>query len=323
MAVRRALVTAASGIGDVLRVTPLIRVCALLGFEVDVLIAPDYPDTATLLAGAPEIRQLYCRPSRWNGQSASGGDALPTESYDVATFTYWSSSLRTQVRAKNMLWFEPRKWLSEGDSRCVARLAKELGWNAAIPAPFAMKSKRRFGVKQETVAIHPGCKPDWPWKKWHGFDQLARELPEVLVLGTPSDFDNSKTYFQKPYAWPDHALNFSEKLSLLEVAAVIAECRALVANDSGIMHLGVALGVPTFGIFGITSPVRELIPAPNMFPVSKGLPCEPACHRGRWGRRDCEFHLQCLKTLTAGEVLEKMRERVDLGLMAAGLEGKR
>jgi len=321
MAIRKALVTAASGIGDVLRVTPLIRMCAYLGYEVDVLVAPDYPETATLLQGAPDIHQLYCWPSRWSGQAGSHGDALPSENYDLATFTYWSSTLRPQVRAEKMLWFDPRKWLSNGDSACVAAVAQELGWTSAMPAPFAMKSERKFGLKPGTVAIHPGCKPDWPWKKWHGFGELARELPEVVVLGMPADFDNSKTYFQKQYAWPGHVQNFCGKLSLQDVAAVLAECAALVSNDSGIMHLGVALGVPTFGIFGITSPVRELIPTANMFPITKGLPCEPACHRGRWGRRDCEFHLQCLKTLTAAEVLQRVCTLVDLGLIAAVAAG--
>jgi len=318
MALRKALVTAASGIGDVLRITPLIRVCICLGFEVDVLLAPDYPETSTLLQGAPEIRHLYCRPSHWSGQAGMSGDALPAESYDVATFTYWSSTLAPHVRASRKLFFDRRQWLSDGDSTCVAAIARELGWTAVMPPPFAMKSERTFGLNPETVAIHPGCKPDWPWKKWHGFGELARELPDVVVLGTPPDFDNSKTYFPKPYVWPAHVRNFCGTLHLRDVAAVVAECRALVANDSGIMHLGVALGVPTFGIFGITSPVRELMPADNMFPITKGLPCEPACHRGRWGRRDCEFHLQCLKTLTAAEVLQKMGARVDLRPIAPG-----
>jgi ADP-heptose:LPS heptosyltransferase len=72
------------------------------------------------------------------------------------------------------------------------------------------------------------------------------------------------------------------------------------------MHLGVALGVPTFGVFGITSPAREAMDAPNMIAVTKGLPCEPACRLGAWGRRDCEHHLRCLRTLTADEVLLRM-----------------
>jgi glycosyltransferase involved in cell wall biosynthesis len=86
--------------------------------------------------------------------------------------------------------------------------------------------------------------------------------------------------------------------------------RRLVTNDSGLMHLGVALGVPTFGVFGITSPSREAIQSPHMTPISKGLDCEPACRRQPWGRRDCERHLECLKMLTPDEVADRVLEKL-------------
>ena len=312
MTTRRALVGAAAGLGDILRVTPLVRVCASLGYEVDFLVAPDYPETSQLLEGAPEIRRIFCWPSKWSGQAATNTKELLPENYDVAAFTYWSSTHRHLVRAKRIYCFDSRNWLQNGDYSCVKAIARELGWKSELPLPFAMKSSRKFGLQPGTVAIHPGCKPDWPWKKWHGFDDLAREFPEVVVLGTPADFDNSRTYFQKNYDWPAHVQNFASGLSLLDTAALLSECAALVSNDSGIMHLGAALEVPTFGIFGITSPLRELVPTPCLFPITKGLPCENACHRGRWGRRDCEHHLKCLKTLTASEVLDQMKAKVAL-----------
>jgi ADP-heptose:LPS heptosyltransferase len=161
-------------------------------------------------------------------------------------------------------------------------------------------------LAEGTVALHPGCKPGWPWKKWHGFEDLARLLPEVVVIGTASDGDNTGTYFSRPFNWPDHVKDFTGELSLHDTAALLKECRALVSNDSGLMHLGVALGVPTFGIFGLTSQHREAIAAPNMIAVTKALGCEPACRQRPWGRRDCEYHLECLKTLTAREVVERM-----------------
>jgi glycosyltransferase involved in cell wall biosynthesis len=43
-----------------------------------------------------------------------------------------------------------------------------------------------------------------------------------------------------------------------------------------------------------------------MHPITKGLACEEACHRGSWGRRTCTFNLKCLKTLTPDEVLRKL-----------------
>ena len=52
--------------------------------------------------------------------------------------------------------------------------------------------------------------------------------------------------------------------------AVVASARRWSSNDSGLMHVGVALGIPTFGIFGITSPAREAIAAPNMHAGDQG-----------------------------------------------------
>jgi glycosyltransferase involved in cell wall biosynthesis len=55
-----------------------------------------------------------------------------------------------------------------------------------------------------------------------------------------------------------------------------------------------------------------------MFSISKGLPCEPACREQPWGRSDCEHHLECLKTLSADEVLQNVRARLpDLQLKDA------
>jgi ADP-heptose:LPS heptosyltransferase/glycosyltransferase involved in cell wall biosynthesis len=298
-----ALVTASLGIGDILRVTPLVRVLHQSGFAVDVLIEPDYPDTAALLEPAPEIRRVYCSPRNGTGE-------MPQTHYEVATFTYWSRGLQPRIDARRKMAFESSSWLREGDTRAVERIARDLGWTGSLPAPIAVASNRCFDLPRGTLAIHTGCKPDWPWKKWHGFDELAERFEHVALIGTPRDSDNANTYFHRDFHWPAHVRNYSGKLTLSDTAALISQCGALVANDSGIMQLSAALGVPTFGIFGITSPQRESMALPNMIPVTKGLACEPACRQQAWGRRDCEHHLQCLETLSAGEVASRIQASV-------------
>jgi ADP-heptose:LPS heptosyltransferase len=302
----RALVTAALGIGDILRVTPLVRALHQLGYNVDALLATDYPHVAQLVQGAPELDRVFQVPSRNARPGVRSESGFEEHEYDVATFTTWSATLRPQVRARQVFTFDRARWLAEGDSRSVERIARELGWTGEMPEPFAVASNRRFWLPDGTVALHPGCKPDWPWKKWHGFDELARRFANVAILGSEEDRPNDGTYFNRPFAWPDHAQDFTGKLDLPDTAALLRECAALVSNDSGLMHLGVALGVPTFGIFGITSPAREAIAAKHFFPITKGLPCEAACRIGAWGRRDCEHHLQCLKTLSPDEVFMKI-----------------
>jgi len=301
-----ALVSAARGIGDIIRVTPLVRVCARLGFDVDMLVAPDYADAVSLLRGAPEIRRLFVLPSPWSGRGETDVVGLDRERYDVATFSVWTADQRARVRADRHLVFDRARWMSDGDTACVQALARQLGWSDPLPPPFVAPSGRRFNLPPGTVALHPGCKPDWPWKKWHGFDELAARLTSIAIVGTREDLDNRRTYFQRPFAWPPHARDFVGLLNLADTAALLAECAALVSNDSGLMHVGAALGIPTFGIFGITSPAREAMAAANMIPVTKGLPCEPACRRGAWGRRDCDRHLECLRTLTGDDVLARL-----------------
>jgi ADP-heptose:LPS heptosyltransferase/glycosyltransferase involved in cell wall biosynthesis len=304
----RALISAALGIGDILRVTPLIRAADRLGYEVDVLLATDYAEASQLLEGAPEVRRIFHVPSRRrrNGVTATAG--LAEAQYDVATFTSWSAPLQKQVRARRSLAFERAQWLEEGDSRSVERIARELGWQGEMPEPFAIASRRRFDLPPGTIALHPGCKAEWPWKKWHGFDELARKFPSVVVVGSEEDLRTEGTYFQRDFNWPEHVRNFVGKLSLPDTAALLRDCAAVVSNDSGIMQLAVALGVPTFGIFGITSPAREAIRSKYFHAITKGLPCEAACHAGTWGRRDCDRHLECLKTLTADEVFMKVTQ---------------
>ncbi|MET0398308.1 MAG: glycosyltransferase family 9 protein [Longimicrobiaceae bacterium] len=306
----QALVTAAGGLGDILRATPLVGVLRALGYEVDLLVAPDYAGTVSLLEGAPGVRRLFFVPSRWSQGAASRTEGLAETRYDVATFTWWSrQQLPPLVKAARTLAFD-RRWVTEGDPACVERLARELGWTGPVPPPLAVHSGRRFGLEPGTVALHPGCKAGWPWKKWHGFAELAALLPRVVVVGAEEDRRVDGTYFGRPFRWPAHARDFTGALSLPDTAALLAECAALVSNDSGLMHLGVALGIPVFGVFGITSPAREALPAPNMLPVTRGLSCEPACRRQPWGRRDCHRRLECLRTLAAAEVLARLCEHL-------------
>jgi ADP-heptose:LPS heptosyltransferase len=78
-------------------------------------------------------------------------------------------------------------------------------------------------------------------RNWPGASPRSRS-------STASDRDTAATYFSAPFAWPAHARDFTGVLSLRDTAALISQCSAMVANDSGLMHLAVALGVPTVGV---------------------------------------------------------------------------
>ena len=63
--------------------------------------------------------------------------------------------------------------------------------------------------------------------------------------------------FDPPAGWPSSdSIRTVSGASLVELAAVIERCSLYVGNDSGPMHIAAALGVPTVGIYGSSSPDR-------------------------------------------------------------------
>ena len=56
----------------------------------------------------------------------------------------------------------------------------------------------------------------------------------------------------------------------------------MVSNDSGLMHISSALGVPTVAIFGPTHPKLGFAPAgPNNMVLTTNQPCSPCSLHGQ------------------------------------------
>jgi ADP-heptose:LPS heptosyltransferase len=51
-------------------------------------------------------------------------------------------------------------------------------------------------------------------------------------------------------------INLVAKTSFTELSSVLANAAVVVSSDTGALHLAVAVGAPTVGLFGVTDPVR-------------------------------------------------------------------
>jgi heptosyltransferase-2 len=100
---------------------------------------------------------------------------------------------------------------------------------------------------------------------------------------------------------------------LVTLAALLHEAAAFVGNDSGPMHLAAAVGVPTLGIFGSTSPgwtaprgrvARAFGPHP--------VPCTP-CFRST-----CPIGLPCLEQLAPQAAFEVLSSMLGVGARPSG-----
>lgn len=83
---------------------------------------------------------------------------------------------------------------------------------------------------------------------------------------------------------------------VLELAAALSQCAALITNDSGPLHLASALSIPSVSIFGPTAPERTVIPAATHV-VRRTLDCQP-CYQ-----RECPLgHHRCMSEISTDEV---------------------
>ncbi|MFQ6093816.1 MAG: glycosyltransferase family 9 protein [bacterium] len=87
-------------------------------------------------------------------------------------------------------------------------------------------------------------------------------------------------------------------------ATILQRCSLLVANDSGVMHVGAAVGVPIVAIFGPTNqkwvgPLSE-----RCMLVKKDLPCQP-CFIYSTKHLECKagLNFECLTAIEVEDVL--------------------
>lgn len=92
----------------------------------------------------------------------------------------------------------------------------------------------------------------WPVTHWRG---LIAALPaeRFVLLGTANDRAITDAVAA---GFGERVENLAGRTGLLEFAAKLGDCRLLVANDTGGMHLANSLGVPLVALFGPTNPIR-------------------------------------------------------------------
>jgi heptosyltransferase-2 len=96
-----------------------------------------------------------------------------------------------------------------------------------------------------------------PAKRWPAihYAELAKSLdaPAVL-LGSGKEAELCQEISQE--AGGTHCLNLAGKTPLLQAFALIASAKAVISNDSGLMHVAAAFGVPQVAVFGSSSPLH-------------------------------------------------------------------
>jgi len=144
-----------------------------------------------------------------------------------------------------------------------------------------------------------------PSKRWptDHFASLATQLvsnnPDhhIILLGSQSDQILSAEIASLAKQ-NSHIHDWCGNTSLDEAIALIGISKAVISNDSGLMHIAAALQTPQVAIFGSSDPAHTPPLSEKAKVIWLNLPCSP-CHK-----KECPLgHLKCLKDILPEQVL--------------------
>lgn len=302
------------------------------GVMLDVLAASKTPELITRM---PEIRRILHSPFAHRKLNVllryQFGKSLRVENYDqVILFS-------TSFKAGLMPWFARiplrtgfrRKWglslLNDAQllprprlPRMIQRLLalglkpgemidEEMCWpKISANQTSLLQTLAKFQLLNDAAPILVLCpgSTGGASKRWpeNYFSQLAEYFLfkgwKVWCVGGPAEREivaRINANLEKPTVDLSHT-SLTEALDLMSLAT------AVVANDSGLMHIAAALGVSVVALYGSGSPAFTPPLTRNSRVLYKSLPCQP-CYQ-----RECPLeHLNCLKQIAVSEVIDAIQ----------------
>ena len=170
----------------------------------------------------------------------------------------------------------------------------------------------------EGIASHGiiglGVTANWLPKIWPGarFVELADALTKkngtfenakVAIFGGPGEEALAKPILD---ALGDQALDFVGNLTITETGALLKKCKVFVGNDSGLMHMSAALGVPTVGLFGPSMPEHYGPWGPHARSVRSDVSFKDLVQTPQFDHRKTDNLMQGLSSKKVLKALEKL-----------------
>jgi heptosyltransferase II len=181
------------------------------------------------------------------------------------------------------------------------RISRECGAATSNAQPATSNQLSAVGNQPVRIGLCPGAEYG-PAKRWlpERFAEVAAKISaqssaQWLLFGTKND---AAIGDQIAGAIDDHCVNRIGQTTLDELIHELRECRLLLTNDTGTMHLAALLGVPVVAIFGSTEP-RLTGPLGNGHIILRHhVECSPCF------LRECPIDFRCMKAVSTQEVVD-------------------
>ncbi|MCX8105449.1 MAG: glycosyltransferase family 9 protein [Ignavibacterium album] len=319
--INRILIIRLSSLGDILLTTPLIRAIKRENpaIQIDFLLRIEYRD---LLIKNPNINELVLF-SRNDFENLNLVKSLRNKNYELII------DLQNNLRSRGItsklsgkkLRFDKKSFQKILLVKSKVNLLKN---SPSIPVRYANvidvlelddqgldlftdnEPSSEIKKLENVIGLCPGARhftKRWPIEY---FIQLSRFLIQnnfnVALFGGKID----KEFCKQIKGEVPEVINLQNDDNILQTAADMKLCKAIVCNDSGLMHAASAIGTKVLTIFG--SSVKEFGFTPyncnSLILENNSLSCRPCSHIGR---ESCpEEHFSCMKEIKPDFVFNEL-----------------
>jgi heptosyltransferase II len=156
-----------------------------------------------------------------------------------------------------------------------------------------------IGTGRTLIGLAPGAAYG-PAKMWFPerfaavVDRLIDDTgAQAILLGSVGDKESVAAVARNAR----HCLtDIAGKTNLKEAIALISRCALFLSNDSGLMHVAGALGIPTVAIFGSTNPVTTSPVGEKSIIIHREVACSPCL------KPVCPTDFRCMDLIGVDEV---------------------
>jgi len=194
-----------------------------------------------------------------------------------------------------------------------------------VEAATNLLTRAGWTSERPLIGIAPGAAFGFA-KQWPGdrYGEVAGALITELgatcvLLGRDEDREAGRQLASAvPAESSGHVVDLIGRTDLTMLMGVLSRCRALIANDSGALHLAGAIGIAVTGIYGPTDEryshalSRFEQPGDLVTALSHDVFCRPCF------LRECPIDHRCMKRISSDRVFTTVRRQLELSRTSSG-----
>jgi ADP-heptose:LPS heptosyltransferase len=163
-------------------------------------------------------------------------------------------------------------------------------------------------VQLPLIVMHAGPAwpvREWPIERWAELSERIGSRTSAIIIQIGTDREVGRQLI-RPLRIP-RAVNWVNKLDLVELVALLESANVYVGIDSGPLHIAAAIGVPSIGLFGPTLAPLFLHPRASTKVITGSSKCI-GCHHSPTGPihwcTGCPNNIVCMEEITTDQVLD-------------------